>query len=187
MTEGSKVVLPWEMLGTRLEEFRGKLDDALVNDDIQERVAYIQITCYRVLEQKGKPDREFRLSSGDPGQGFPIGGQLIGTDESDDEREQESSPGHKLVVEMLKSMVRELKADLEPYPAFPAAGVRAMLTASGESARAVPYAFSTPGGFYYCSGWACEYSYAAQGWFWCEYYTDYAGQCRRRFYYNSPC
>jgi hypothetical protein len=170
---------PWEILVARLEAYRNRLDRVLEEAGIEERVTYLEITCHRAQEPEGPPDREFRLTSGAPGQGFASDVRIVESDEEDAGGDREIALAQKLVAETLREMSIELKQDLGPYRAFPGAGIRAVISAGLRDEIA-----EVGGGDSHCGGWVCEYRNAPPGktgWYWREYYPS-NGQCHKRWH-----
>jgi hypothetical protein len=133
-------------LGERLTAYRDRLNRALKEQGIEERVEGLEITCYRSGKPEFPPEEEFKLSLGDPGRVRSCEAQTNKTYKGYARLDENLAPGQKLVEEMLNRMSMELKELLQPYPEYPSVGISASIVSYDD-------------GYTYCYQRWCLYRY----------------------------
>ena len=161
----SIVSIPWQVLGERLEEFRNRLEEELIDEGANEQLAYLEISWYRPKQNaENEPEGEYRISWGDVGTQFPS------QDSTEYLMDDEESGELPKVVQTQKVMAEELEVQLKTY-GLKSGGVRALITSPN------------PGP--YCSGWRCEYSSINPPGFYWHFYFHRGGRCFARR--QNPC
>jgi hypothetical protein len=189
MEQNTDVSVPWEYLGTFLNQSKKKIDTALA-DMPESRLSYLEVKLFRKLDEDVVLE-EYNLSLGEDGKGLcsdiesegdaelpPMddSGNVIteeqgpvdlGTSDSSQEAYL-PTPAYKVVQTLLYDIRNDL--DASPEVKMFAVGVRAVVSTNPDE----------------CTGYCCERRRVSirpvrYKWFLREYYVNFLGFCRKRW------